>query len=197
MPATISESIVLHCTSSDDWLAAVMNDFDSFLLDHAANEKKASGVALNLAAHYTDKPEFVAAMIDLAIEELSHYREVFKVICDRNLILPPDQKDTYVNKLRKLVRNGRDDYFLDRLLLAGVVEARGLERFQRIAEALPAGDLKSLYQQIYRSENRHANLFLSFAHQYFETPIVAERLEKILGQEAEILSQLPIRALLH
>ncbi|MGF1601054.1 MAG: tRNA-(ms[2]io[6]A)-hydroxylase [Thermosynechococcaceae cyanobacterium] len=190
-------SLQLQCQSSQQWIDAVLNDFNPFLLDHAANEKKASGVALNLAAHYPDKPELVAAMIDLAIEELSHYRDVFKIIRERHLTVPPDQKDAYVNQLRALIRKGTEHYFLDRLLVAGVIEARGLERFACIAKALPVGHLKSFYDAIARSESRHADLFLSLAHQYFEPSVVDLRAADLLTQEAEILEGLTVRAVLH
>ena len=190
-------TITLHSQSSTDWLDAVLADFDIFLLDHAANERKASGVALNLAAHYPDKHDLVAAMIDLSIEELSHYREVFKLIRERQIPPVPDRKDAYVNRLRKLVRDGSQKYFCDRLLLAGIIEARGLERFTLIANALPTGPLQTLYESIYRSEARHANLFLSFAHQYCAEENVDERLDELLDIEAQILSELPIRAALH
>ncbi|NET50707.1 MAG: hypothetical protein F6K09_18865 [Merismopedia sp. SIO2A8] len=118
-------NIALYTESSAQWLNAVLSDMDVFLLDHAANEKKASGVALNLAAHYPDKYDLVAAMIDLSIEELSHYREVFKLIRERQLPPQPDRKDAYVNQLRKLIRKDSRPYFLDRLLIAGIISARG------------------------------------------------------------------------
>lgn len=196
-PSHVHATITLHSTSSAEWLEAVFADFDTFLLDHAANERKASGVALNLAAHYPDKHDLVAAMIDLSIEELSHYREVFKLIRDRQIPPVPDRKDPYVNRLRKLVRDGSQKYFCDRLLIAGIIEARGLERFTQIANALPKGDLKSLYESIYRSEARHTNLFLAFAHQYCAEENIDERLDELLTLEAQILAELPIRSALH
>lgn len=190
-------TIHLQCESSEAWLETVLSDFDTFLLDHAANEKKASGVALNLAAHYPDKPDLVAAMIDLAIEELSHYRDVFKLIRERHLTIPPDAKDPYVNQLRKLIRKGSENYFLDRLLIAGIIEARGLERFTKIATALPSGPLKGFYQAIAHSEARHANLFLTLAEQYCATSTLESRLKSLLTEESKILATLPHRAMLH
>ncbi|NJN37568.1 MAG: tRNA-(ms[2]io[6]A)-hydroxylase [Acaryochloridaceae cyanobacterium CSU_3_4] len=187
----------LKCDSSETWLQVVLADFDTFLLDHAANEKKASGVALNLAAHYPDKPDLVAAMIDLAIEELSHYRDVFKLIRDRHLTIPPDAKDLYVNQLRGLIRKEPQNYFLDRLLVAAVIEARGLERFTKIAEALPAGSLKSFYYAIAHSEARHANLFLALSEQYCPVASIQPRLDQLLISEAHILTNLPYCAKLH
>ena len=189
--------LTLRCESSTAWLNAVLNDFDQFLLDHAANEKKASGMALNLAAHYPDKPDLVTAMIDLAIEELSHFRDVFKLIRNRHLNLAADQKDAYVNQLRATMRQGSANYFLDRLLVAAVIEARGLERFTQIAKALPVGNEKGFYQAIAHSEARHSDLFLSLAHQYYETPMIHDRLETLLDQEVTILTALPVKAALH
>jgi len=190
-------TIQLHCDSSDTWLQIVLADFDTFLLDHAANEKKASGVALNLAAHYPDKPDLVSAMIDLAIEELSHYRDVFKLIRERCLTIPPDAKDPYVNQLRGLIRKGSENYFLDRLLVAGIIEARGLERFTKIAQALPQGPIQGFYQAIAHSEARHANLFLNLAGQYCPDAALQARLDMLLNAESQILNQLPQRAMLH
>lgn len=190
-------TIQLHCESSKQWLAVVLEQFDRFLIDHAANEKKASSSALTLAAHYPDKPEFVAAMIDLAIEELNHYREVFRVMCDRNLMTGPDEKDAYVKQFRTVLRPDSGSYLLDRLLTAGIIEARGFERFIKVAEALPIGPLKSFYQSIARSEARHADLFLNFAVQYSSLQTVDERLAELLPFEAEILQSLPIRPVLH
>ena len=40
----------LRCASSKQWLDAVLADFDAFLLDHAANERKASGIQKTLIA---------------------------------------------------------------------------------------------------------------------------------------------------
>lgn len=187
----------LHAQSSPQWLNAVLNDFNPFLLDHAANEKKASGVALNLAAHYADKPDLVAAMIDLSIEELNHYRDVYKLIRARDIPPAKDEKDPYVNQIRSLIRKGRENYFLDRLLTAAIIEARGMERFACIAEALPPGSLKSFYTAIYKSEDRHAELFIKLAQQYCDRNAIQPRLQDLLAQEADILQALPIRAALH
>ena len=190
-------NIRLQATSSPDWVQAVIEDFDAFLLDHAANEKKASGVALNLAAHYPDKPDLVSAMIDLSIEELSHYRDVYKLIRDRNIPPTPDKKDPYVNQIRSLIRKGHANYFLDRLLTAAVIEARGQERFKVLAEQLTDETLKGFYTAIYKSEDRHADLFVNLAAQYFDSTVIQTRLTELLVAEAKILNNLSIRAALH
>ncbi len=189
--------LILRTPSHPDWLTTVLKQFDPFLLDHAANEKKASGVALNLAAHYPDKADLVAEMIDLSIEELSHYRDVYKLIRERQIPPCKDEKDPYVNQIRSLIRKGSEDYFLDRLLTAAVIEARGRERFALIAEALPSGTLKGFYTALYKSEDRHADLFLNLAYQYCDRHAIPSRLDELLTQEAELLTRLPFRAALH
>ena len=147
----------LRFATPQAWTTAVMGDFDHFLLDHAAAEKKASGMAISMLSHYPDRIELVAAMADLAIEELTHYREVLKWIHRRGLITTSDQKDPYVGAFRRSLRQGSDIYFLDRLLTASIIEARGAERFSLVAEALEPGPLKKFYQSIIITTN--TNIF--------------------------------------
>ena len=179
------------------WTEAVLADFDSFLLDHAAAEKKASGMAISMLSHYPDRIELVAAMADLAVEELTHYREVVKWIHRRGLITAPDQKDHYVLGFRGAIRQGRDEYLLDRLLVASIIEARGAERFSLVAEALQPGALQKFYQSIARSEERHYELFLDLARQYLDAAVVEQRWQELLEFEADIARKQPIRAALH
>jgi tRNA-(ms[2]io[6]A)-hydroxylase len=181
----------------DSWSAAVLEDFDSFLQDHAAAEKKASGMAISMLSHYPDRVELVAAMAELAVEELSHYREVVKWIHSRGQITTADAKDTYVNEFRKSIRQGTDAYMLDRLLIAGVIEARGAERFGLVANALEPGPLQKFYLSIARSEERHYQLFLELAAIYLPQDMIDQRWQELLEIEAEIVSRLPIRAALH
>jgi len=180
-----------------EWAECVVNAMDDFLPDHAAAEKKASSMAMTMVSHYPDKPELVTAMVDLALEELSHFRAVVKIMHGRGLTLLPDGKDAYVNALRRTFRQGTAPYLMDRLLIAGIVEARGAERFGLIAEALPEGELKGFYHSITRSELEHQNLFLQFAEKYFDATEVAERLGDLLEVEAKIVSELPVRPALH
>ncbi len=179
------------------WIEAVLADFDGFLQDHAAAEKKASGMAISMLSHYPDRVELVAAMAELAVEELSHYREVVKWIHSRGQITSADTKDAYVIEFRNSIRQGKDIYLLDRLLIAGVIEARGAERFGLIADALEAGPLKKFYQSIARSEERHYQLFLELAAIYLPQDMIDQRWQELLEIEAEIVRQLPIRAALH
>ena len=181
----------------DEWTATVMDNFDTFLLDHAAAEKKASGMAISMLSHYPDKTRLVAAMADLAVEELTHYREVVKWIHQRGLVTGADEKDPYVGQFRESIRQGRDEYLMDRLLTASVIEARGAERFALVASALEPGPLQKFYQSIARSEERHYTLFLELAGHYLPKPDIEQRFQELLEIEAGIVRELPLRAALH
>jgi tRNA-(ms[2]io[6]A)-hydroxylase len=187
----------LKHSSSQSWLKTVLGDFDQFLVDHASCEKKASGMAISMISHYPDKPILVKAMLDLAIEELSHFRDVMDILIARGLESGADQKDYYVNQLHKAMGQGSEAYLLDRLLIASIVEARGAERFGMIANALSDGQLKTFYSSIAESENQHYKLFLSLAEQHCDPSLITPRLVELLDIEANIIQQLPDRPALH
>ncbi|MBR9805267.1 tRNA-(ms[2]io[6]A)-hydroxylase [bacterium] len=187
----------LRANTPEAWLQAVLDDFDTFLQDHAAAEKKAAGMALSMISHYPDRLELVETMADIAVEEMSHFREVIKWLHRRNVQLAADVKDDYIHQLRACIRQGSDVYLLDRLLTGSIIEARGHERFALVAEGLDTGPLKQFYIAIAKSEARHYQTFLQLAHRYYPSNIVNQRLETLLDDEARIVKSLPIHALLH
>ena len=191
------EETPLLIETNPNWLQAVLRDFDSFLQDHAAAEKKASGMAISMLSHYPDRILLVTKMADLAIEELTHYREVLRWIHSRGLVTAPDTKDLYVLGLRQVIRKETDTYLLDRLLTASVIEARGAERFSLVADAIEIPPLKNFYQSLAKSEARHYRLFLDLAQEYFDSSVIELRWKQILNIEAKVVSELPIRAALH
>jgi len=187
----------LLSTSSDEWLKCVLENFDEFLIDHAANERKASAMALSMVAHYPDKALLLETMVDLALEELNHYRQVIKIMVGRGLIPGADEKDPYVNQIIKRIRRGTLDYFLDRLLSASIIEARGTERFQLIADNIEDSSLAKFYSTLARSEKNHHELFLRLATTYFDQQKVEARWQEWQVIERDILSGLEIRSRLH
>lgn len=193
----MNEIIILRFQTESIWADVALEDFNRFLIDHAAAEKKASGMAMSMALHYRDKPRLVREMIDLSIEELQHFRECVRLLQERELELLPDEKDPYVNSLRSVMRHGKTDGLLDRLIVGGIVEARGCERFGLIEAALPEGEMKNFYAAITKSEAKHQTLFLDLAKCYFPETEIAPRLDELLDIEAELVSTLPYRAALH
>ena len=187
----------LATSTAQKWLETVLGAFDEFLLDHAACERKASATALSFVSHYPDRQELVSAMIELAREELHHFHQVYKQIAARGLQLAPDSKDLYVLRLQALIRKGREEYLMDRLLVAGIIEARGCERFTLLAGALSPGPLKELYATFSVSEAHHQELFFGLARAYFSENEVNDRVKVLVAAEAEIVQALPARPALH
>jgi len=187
----------LRYNTDRTWVTCVLENFDLFLLDHAANERKASAVAMSMVAHYPDRTTLVVKMTDLALEELGHFRSVVHLIQARGLQLADDAKDQYVVGLREHHRRGKEDYFMDRLLSAAVIEARGTERFACLAAALPDPDLARFYETLAHSEATHTEMFLNLAAQYFDLEDVSARWLFWLDREAEVLSQVPVLPRLH
>jgi tRNA-(ms[2]io[6]A)-hydroxylase len=184
--------------SKSEWLNAVLADFDSFLKDHADCERKASGMAMSLVAKYPNREEILQDLIHTGIEELEHFRLVYKIMQQRGISLNQRMtKDLYVDSLLKHVRNGKNEGLLDRLVIGAIVENRGFERFKLIAENVADEDLARFYHMIYTSEAKHGDMFLRLAKNYFPQEAIEKRYYELAGIEAAILNGLEIRAALH
>jgi tRNA-(ms[2]io[6]A)-hydroxylase len=188
----------LRYSTPPAWQEEVLRDLDSFLQDHAHAERKVVGAALQLAAHNPRRSDLVDAMIELASEELTHFGQVHRLLVSRGATLGQDKPDPYAGAMHRLLRKAdMNEYLLDRLLVFGVVEARGCERFRLVHEILPAGALRDFYGTLYKAEARHHGLFVGLAERYFGRDRVTPRLDEILDAEAEIVAALPHRAALH
>lgn len=179
------------------WLDVVFSDFPAFLADHALCERKASAMGMSLVAKYPDRRLILDDLIAFAREELEHFHIMFRVLEERQLTLPADTKDAYVNGLRKLMPSDPEALFLDRLLVSAVVEARGCERLQMVTEALGADPLQQTYLELTRAEARHHALFFRLAERYFPAERVKERARALFDAEASLIASLPLRPAVH
>lgn len=187
----------LRVQTSPEWVNVALANFEAFLQDHAACERKAAALAMSMVQHYPDKPDLIRGMIDLAMEEMAHFREVMKIMLDRGLQQADDEKDPYIRQLLRQIRKDSDIYLLDRLLVFSIVEKRGHERFSMIGESIVDLKMKDFYIRLAKAERRHYTLFIKLAHQYFDSTLVATRLDELLDAEAKIVSQLPFRPAVH
>lgn len=189
----------LRFKTPPEWLAAVFADFDAFLLDHAACERKAAATGMSFVVRYPDRSALIEPLIEFSREELEHFQIMYRIIHARGLRLSDDYKDAYVNGLRSQVRNGGEGMLLDKLLVAGIVEARGCERLFMVAEALSAqgSPLAEPYLDLARAEARHHGLFFRLARSFFSDEEIDARASTLLDYEAELVQRLPHRAAVH
>lgn len=181
------------------WLDAVHEDFTAFLQDHAHNERKVSQSALVLAAQNPNRVELVDAALEIAEEELAHFRALWTILKARGAGLGYDMPDPYMKAMFTVLRRrDTEEHLLDRLIVYAVVEARGCERFGLIAQALgPDDELGRLYRELTGSEARHHAIYLRLARRYFPPDVVSARLDVVLDHEAATVRELPLRAALH
>lgn len=184
--------------SKKEWIEAVLADFDAFLVDHADCERKASSMAMSFVAKYPDRHAIIPELIETAIEELEHFQQVHQLMVKRGISLPAQMgEDPYVKSLIKQCHSGRNERFMDRLLIASVLETRGAERFKMVADALEDPELKRFYKMLWVSEAKHGHIFVKMALNYFPEKAVYDRLAWWIDREAEAIDALEIRPALH
>ena len=192
-------SLELTVASMPEWAEAVMSDLPSFLQDHADCERKASALAMSLVAKYPDRLEIIPELIATGVEELEHFQQVYEVMRQRGIPLAKEiGKDPYIKALMDLLHTDSLRRFLDRLLLASIIECRGAERFRLVSEAL--GDdkvLQRFYHDLWVSEAKHGHIFVGMALEYFEKDHVYARLTELNEAEGRIVNGLELRAALH
>lgn len=151
------------------WVKVALADLDRVLIDHAHCELKAAANAMSLVTRAGDRPKVARALLDLAEEELRHFRAVYERLERRSLSLGPPPVDAYAAELRKLaVARNRpaQNSLVDRLLIGALIEARSCERFRLLAEALrehPEAELGAFYDELFAAEARHYRVFIDLA----------------------------------
>ena len=193
----IQYSLPLRSATGPEWTAMVLGDFNHFLADHASCERKAHAAAMMLVNRFPEYPALQDIMIGLAREELEHFQQVVSLLRERNIPLGADEVDSYVKRLLTHVRHPREEHILDRLMVVAMVEARSCERFCMIADALPAGPVKTFYTEFARAEGTHFPLVLRAAKKLFLEDTVNERLDEWLAIESDVALEIPYRATVH
>lgn len=189
--------LCLKNKTNPEWIKAAMNNLPSVIMDHAHCEKKAAGTGMSLLSTYFDKIEISLTMSDLVEEEIGHYRSVINILGKMNLTLGRDEGDEYAKKLLSFVNKNEPLRMLDRLLTAGIIEARSCERLQILAENIKNEDLRKFYKELSDSEAGHYVTFIKLAKLYFDVKLVRNRLDELTQIEAEIVKNLPNKPLMH
>ncbi len=180
---------MLHLKSktSERWLQQVDAALPEILIDHAHCEKKAAGTALNLIFAYVEDIELCREMTLIVNEELEHFHMVLDLLDRRKIKFRRLKPSVYGRQLNDLVRVGEPQRAVDRLLVAGLIEARSCERFQVLAERLEDQELAEFYRGLFESEARHHATYTSLAKHFASADEVMARLEELAAAEAQIL----------
>jgi tRNA-(ms[2]io[6]A)-hydroxylase len=192
-------SLELQAVTRPEWVTTVLANFPAFLQDHADCERKASAMAMSLVAKYPDRVEIIPELIETGIEELEHFQQVYAHMQKRGIRLAQAMiEDPYIKALMNLCHTDPINRFLDRLLLASIIECRGAERFRLVCAALENDlELKEFYHQLWVSEAKHGNIFVKMALNYFASEPVYARLRELNIAEGQIVQRLELRPALH
>src|SRR5262245_46637462 len=179
----------LQSETSDRWLAQVDSHLDDILIDHAHCEKKAAGTALNLIFHYVEDQELCREMAFIVNEELEHFQMVIDLLNRRGIRFRRLKPSSYGRELNDLCRKQEPDRAVDRLLVAGIIEARSCERFHVLAEHVQDPELRTFYAGLFESEARHHTTYTRLAKHFAPEEKVMARLDELAAQEAAIIDR--------
>ena len=178
----------LHSTSPDRWLAQVKNQQNEILIDHAHCEQKAAAAAMDLMFDYVENQELCREMTEIVNEELEHFHLVMDILNGRSIRFHKMKPGPYGRRLKELVRRQEPHKVIDRLLIAGLIEARSCERFMLLRDYLEDEELSTFYGSLYESEARHHATYTRLAQSYGDAEEVNRRLEELAVAEAAIIA---------
>ena len=187
----------LQSTSDARWLAQVDTNLDDILIDHAHCEKKAAGVAMNLLFSYVDHLPLARAMTEIVNEELEHFQRVLDLLERRGIRFRKLSPSSYGQRLHTLVSKDEPGRAIDRLLVAGLIEARRCERFSMLRDHLADLELQKFYGDLFESEARHHATYVRLACDLAREENVRERLHWLAAAEAAIIGQGDLVARMH
>ena len=177
----------LASSSADRWLVQVRDHLDELLIDHAHCEKKAAGTAMNLLIAYIENEPLTRAMTEIVQEELDHFHQVLDILKSRGIKFRRLKPSNYGAQLHALVDKQEPRRAIDRLLTAGIIEARSCERFHRLSEHVEDTELAEFYRSLFESEARHHTTYTRLAKDFAPDDVVMARLDELAAAEAEIV----------
>src|SRR5438270_1441477 len=179
----------LKSSTSPRWWEQIQGNLDLLLVDHAHCEKKAAGTAMNLIFAYVDRVELCRELSAIVVEELEHFRIVLDLVERRGIHFRRLTPSNYGRQLNELIAKQEPQKAIDRLLIAGLIEARSCERFGILRERLPDRELAAFYDNLFESEARHHSSYVRLAKLFGMEERVHQRLEELATAEAEIIAR--------
>lgn len=185
----------LKLTTDPRWIDLASKSLEEILTDHAYCEQKAASTCIALIQLYPDRTYLVDRLAPVVSEEWTHFRMVLDELKARSLSLGKQRKDEYVNKLMDFSTKGgsADGKFLDRMLMAALIEARSCERFRLLSEGILDLKLRDFYRKLMIAEAQHYTMFLDIAAHYIDKSKVKERWQQWLDFETDVMKSLELR----
>jgi tRNA-(ms[2]io[6]A)-hydroxylase len=182
---------MLHLQSQSQirWLRQVDEHLEEILIDHAHCEHKAAATAMSLLGSYVECQELTQEMTVIIAEELEHFQMVLELLKQRGIRFRKLRPGDYGRQLNLLVRSNEPDRAVDRLLIAGLIEARSCERFKLLKEHVEDQQLAEFYGSLFESEARHHTTYVRLAKQFQDAERVKARLDELAAAEAAIIDQ--------
>ncbi len=178
----------LHSQTSRRWFDQVDQHLDEVLIDHAHCEKKAAGTAMNLMFAYVEHEALCREMVEIVNEELEHFMMVLDLLSGRGIPFRRLRPGAYGRRLHEQIRKQEPGRAVDRLLVAGLIEARSCERFDLLSQHVKDQELSQFYGSLFESEARHHATYVRLAKLFAEPDIVQVRLAALADAEAAIIA---------
>lgn len=179
----------LQSESQSRWLAQVDANLKEILVDHAHCEHKAAATAMSLFGAYIDNAEVTREMTRIVDEELEHFHMVLALLDKRGIAFRKQRPGNYGKQLNALVRQNEPGRAVDRLLIAGLIEARSCERFSLLSKHVQDPELAEFYASLFESEARHHTTYVKLAKHFDTDQNVRTRLEELSAAESAIIAK--------
>lgn len=194
----------LRHATDPSWAVSAVERLDEVLVDHAHCELKAASNALALAGRSPGFPAVARALVDVAEEEIRHYRQVLEELDRRGAVLGKPPVDAYAAELLKRAfastgKRSAADSLADRLLVGALIEARSCERFRLLADELArrGSELAAFYEELFAAEARHYRTFVDLAIEVCGEDVARARLAELAAIEAEVARATGAGAAIH
>lgn len=176
----------LPCETPDAWIQEALRQQNVLLIDHANCEKKAAATAMNLMYRYTNNPDLLKKMSQLAREELLHFQQVVEIMQERNIEYIRLSPSRYASGLRTLIAKEESEQLIGTFIVGAFIEARSCERFAKLAPLLDSS-LQKFYTGLLKSEARHYSDYLELARASSEKSI-EDKIECFRREEEKLIT---------
>ena len=171
----------------DEWYSSVCDHLDLILIDHTHLEKRAASTALSMIFHYTGRSGVPRRLSEVVQEEMDHFVRMLDVLDRREIELTRLEPAPYASLLVKEIRSQEPHRFLDKLLVAALIEARSCERFSILASEVDDDQLAEFYEELFEAEANHYTLYTGLAREHFPNEEVNRRLDELAEAEVKAL----------